>query len=73
MRVRVSLLWAQWTKPAPVPLQGTVLRFVCSVRRAVVNSKDESALKQMADTLTPLSGYKYTLSLDYELSRWDIH
>lgn len=40
---------------------------------AFVNSKDETALKQMMDTLVPLSGYKYTLSLDYELNRWDIH
>ena len=33
----------------------------------------ENALPQMTNTLRPLSNHKYTLSLDYEISRWDLH
>ena len=32
----------------------------------------EGALTQIMDTLQPLSTYKYSLSLDYELTRWDL-
>lgn len=28
---------------------------------------------QMMDALSPLGGHVYTLSLDYELNRWDLH
>jgi len=33
----------------------------------------EDALPQMTSALQPLAQYKYTLSLDYEISRWDLH
>eukprot|EP00967_Tisochrysis_lutea_P136842 scaffold244680_cov31-Tisochrysis_lutea.AAC.1 len=33
----------------------------------------EQALPQMMDAIRPLADYKYTLSLDYETSRWDLH
>ena len=39
---------------------------------AFVHSNSE-ALPQMAGAMQPLSIYTYTLSLDYELSRWDLH
>ena len=32
----------------------------------------EGALTQIMDTLQPLGSYKYSLSLDYELTRWDL-
>ena len=32
----------------------------------------EGALTQIMDTLQPLGTYKYSLSLDYELTRWDL-
>ena len=33
----------------------------------------EAAVPQMTQSLRPLVAYKYTLSLDYETSRWDLH
>ena len=33
----------------------------------------DDALPQMTAALQPLAQYKYTLSLDYEISRWDLH
>ena len=33
----------------------------------------EQALPQMVHALKPLSAHKYTLSLDYEITRWDLH
>ena len=32
----------------------------------------EGALTQIMDMLQPLGAYKYSLSLDYELTRWDL-
>ena len=31
------------------------------------------ALPQLMESLRPLSSHVYDLSLDYELSRWDLH
>ena len=39
---------------------------------AFVNSSQE-ALPQLMDSLQPLGAHVYNLSLDYELSRWDLH
>jgi myosin heavy subunit len=39
---------------------------------AFVNASTD-ALQQMMETLVPLANYKYSLSLDYELNRWDLH
>ena len=39
---------------------------------AFVNSSAE-ALPQLMASLQPLSNHEYSLSLDYELSKWDIH
>jgi len=39
---------------------------------AFVNSSAE-ALPQLMDSLKPLGKFSYVLSLDYELSRWDLH
>ena len=39
---------------------------------AFVNSSAD-ALPQLVDTLAPLSGQRYSLSLDYELKSWDLH
>ena len=39
---------------------------------AFVNSSPES-LPQLMDSLRPLGSHVYELSLDYELSRWDLH
>jgi hypothetical protein len=33
----------------------------------------EQALPQMMEAIRPLASHKYTLSLDYETSRWDLH
>ena len=39
---------------------------------AFVNSSSD-ALPQLMDTLRPLGSHVYSLSLDYELNRWDLH
>ena len=39
---------------------------------AFVNSSAD-ALPQLVETLAPLSGQRYSLSLDYELKSWDLH
>ena len=39
---------------------------------AFVNASAE-ALPQLMHTLQPLATHRYTLSLDYELNRWDLH
>ena len=33
----------------------------------------EQALPQMVTALRPLASHQYTLSLDYEITRWDLH
>jgi len=39
---------------------------------AFVNSSPD-ALSKLMTTLQPLADHRYTLSLDYELNRWDLH
>lgn len=64
-----DLLLHEWVRVLTVDKE-TMIKFY--ENWAFVNTSAE-ALPQLIDALQPLSTHVYDLSLDYELTRWDLH